>query len=202
MDGILIILFLIWLFRRIARNYKRVTQNAPGASGAQKKPLISLYTGSDSASRAKKEQPSAPKAAEEALHRASEALFDACGVLDESDQAPAQLQEGESRACSHGTVGGSMESADHQGMGEAFVHARQQVETRVEATLEPAAKPIMEATVKTQVHVSRSEEPTQAADEDTGASAQPVFTAAQMRQAVVMAEILRRPAERRRWSAR
>lgn len=194
MNGILTILFLIWIFVRISKNFKKVTKNASTSAGAQKKPLITLYTGSQSERQAQNMPPEPLKTAEEALHQASEALFDACGVLDESDQAPGEMQEGESRQCSHGTVGGSMESADHQGMGEDFVHARQQVETRVEPTLE--------TTVKPQVHVTGSHAPAQDAGESANGAPIPALTAEQMRQAVVMAEILKRPAEGRRWRLR
>ena len=73
-----------------------------------------------------------------------------------------------------------------RGQGEAFEHARQQVQTRVKVNVKP----------------SRS-----ATKEETSAAARPIpeMSAAQMRQAVIMAEILKRPAERfagRRWAAR
>ena len=122
-------------------------------------------------------------------------MFDACAPLDESDHAPTVLDEGESRSCDHGSLGGSMEVADHQGMGEKFVHAQQQVKTRV--------KTEVETRVKTQVHVNRKDVvgETQAVDEEETPVAE--LTPEQMRRAVVMAEILKRPCERqRRWSAR
>ena len=104
------------------------------------------------------------------------------GILDESDRARSDLTEGDSRECDHGSVGGSMDITSHMGLGEEFEHA----ETRVKVNVRPSQA---------------------AAKEETKAATRPVaeMTAEQMRQAVIMAEILKRPSERfagRRWAAR
>ena len=91
---------------------------------------------------------------------------------------PESIDEGDSRACDHGSVGGSMDITDHQGMGGEFVHAEQQVKTTVTTTVKP----------------SRSDGEEASALREVGGI--PQMSAAQMRQAVVMAEILKRPAER------
>ena len=178
MEGILIILFILWLINRVAKNSKKIVKNAPAAApkAPQEKPVQSVKSARESAE-----------------------VFDACGPLDESDRAPVDLTEGESRSCDHGSLGGSMEVADHQGMGEKYVHAQQKVKTRVKT--EVGTK--VETKVKTQVHVNRKDVvgETQAVDEEETPVAE--LTPEQMRRAVVMAEILKRPCERqRRWSAR
>lgn len=178
MQGIIVLIIIVWVVRRIMQTGKKMADNAPGK--AQNPP----------ASNAAEPKPIAPvKSAEKPAEP-----FDACAPLDESDRAPVALSEGESRRCNHGSLGGSMEVADHQGMGEKFVHAQQQVTTRVKAEVETL--------VKTQVRVNRADvvDETQAVDEEKAPVAE--LTAEQMRRAVVMAEILRRPCERRRWSVR
>ena len=183
MQAIIALIIIVWAVGRVMKAGKKVVNNAPGK--AQQPPV------QQAAPAVKSEPPEAPvKSAEE-----SAAVFDACGTLDESDHAPTVLIEGESRSCDHGSLGGSMEVADHQGMGETFVHAQQQIKTRV--------KTEVAATVKTQVRVSREDVvgETQAVDDEETPVAE--LTPEQMRRAVVMAEILKRPCERRRrWSAR
>lgn len=174
MEGILIILFILWLINRVAKNSKKIVKNAPAAApkAPQEKPVQSVKSARESAE-----------------------VFDACGPLDESDRAPVDLTEGESRSCDHGSLGGSMEVADHQGMGEKYVHAQQKVKTRV--------KTEVAATVKTQVHVNREDVVGETHIVDEGEAPVAELTPEQMRRAVVMAEILKRPCERqRRWSAR
>lgn len=174
MEGILIILFILWLINRVAKNSKKIVKNAPAAApkAPQEKPVQSVKSARESAE-----------------------VFDACGPLDESDRAPVDLTEGESRSCDHGSLGGSMEVADHQGMGEKYVHAQQKVKTRV--------KTEVAATVKTQVRVSREDVVGETHIVDEGEAPVAELTPEQMRRAVVMAEILKRPCERqRRWSAR
>lgn len=174
MEGILIILFILWLINRVAKNSKKIVKNAPAAApkAPQEKPVQSIKSARESAE-----------------------VFDACGPLDESDRAPVDLTEGESRSCDHGSLGGSMEVADHQGMGEKYVHAQQKVKTRV--------KTEVAATVKTQVRVSREDVVGETHIVDEGEAPVAELTPEQMRRAVVMAEILKRPCERqRRWSAR
>ncbi len=174
MEGILIILFILWLINRVAKNSKKIVKNAPAAApkAPQEKPVQSVKSARESAE-----------------------AFDACGPLDESDRAPVDLTEGESRSCDHGSLGGSMEVADHQGMGEKYVHAQQKVKTRV--------KTEVAATVKTQVHVNRKDVVGETQVEDDEEAPVAELTPEQMRRAVVMAEILKRPCERqRRWSAR
>ncbi len=174
MEGILIILFILWLINRVAKNSKKIVKNAPAAApkAPQEKPVQSVKSARESAE-----------------------VFDACGPLDESDRAPVDLTEGESRSCDHGSLGGSMEVADHQGMGEKYVHAQQKVKTRV--------KTEVAATVKTQVHVNRKDVVGETQVEDDEETPVAELTPEQMRRAVVMAEILKRPCERqRRWSAR
>lgn len=174
MEGILIILFILWLINRVAKNSKKIVKNAPAAApkAPQEKPVQSVKSARESAE-----------------------VFDACGPLDESDRAPVDLTEGESRSCDHGSLGGSMEVADHQGMGEKYVHAQQKVKTRV--------KTEVAATVKTQVHVNRNDVVGETQVEDDEETPVAELTPEQMRRAVVMAEILKRPCERqRRWSAR
>ncbi len=200
MDGILFVLFLIWLIGRMRKNYKKVTKNAPSSSNKQ--PLITFHWEDvEKADERPAVHPVAPSNEESCSEpvpsaEAAAAVFDECGLLDESDCTPTPQEEGESRLCNHGSLGGSMEAADHQGLGEAFVHAQQQVKTRVETT------------VKTQVHLSREDDEA-LLDEETGAqtNGSSLFpagvTAEQMRRAVVMAEILKRPSERmRRWNPR
>ena len=174
MEGILIILFILWLINRVAKNSKKIVKNAPAAApkAPQEKPVQSVKSARESAE-----------------------VFDACGPLDESDRAPVDLTEGESRSCDHGSLGGSMEVADHQGMGEKYVHAQQKVKTRV--------KTEVAATVKTQVRVNRKDVVGETQVEDDEETPVAELTPEQMRRAVVMAEILKRPCERqRRWSAR
>lgn len=183
MQAIIALIIIVWAVGRVMKAGKKVVNNAPGKA---------QQPSTQKAAPAVKSEPTeAPvKSAEE-----SAAVFDACAPLDESDHAPTVLDEGESRSCDHGSLGGSMEVADHQGMGEKFVHAQQQVKTRV--------KTEVETRVKTQVHVNRKDVvgETQAVDEEETPVAE--LTPEQMRRAVVMAEILKRPCERqRRWSAR
>ena len=102
------------------------------------------------------------------------------GMLDESDRARADLTEGESRECDHGSLGGSMDITSHSGMGEEFEHAAQR------------AKPNVKPAYAAAEQASSLQSPTK-------------LTAAQMRQAIVWAEILKRPSERwqsGRWSVR
>ncbi|MBQ8953934.1 MAG: hypothetical protein IJ048_07435, partial [Clostridia bacterium] len=129
-------------------------------------------------------QPQPPKAPEPVLDMSSAAAPD-YGMLDDSDRARDDLAEGDSRECDHGSVGGSMDITTHMGTGDEFEHARQQVETRVKVNVKPS----------------------RTAQEETAATARaiPELSAEEMRRAIVMAEILKRPAERyagRRWAAR
>lgn len=102
------------------------------------------------------------------------------GMLDDSDRARTDLTEGDSRECDHGSLGGSMDITSHAGMGEEFEHAEQRAKPNVK--------------------------PAYAAAEQAASLQSPTkLTAAQMRQAIVWAEILKRPSERwqsGRWSAR
>ena len=103
------------------------------------------------------------------------------GAMDESDLARSDLSEGDSRECDHGSVGGSMDITTHQGQGVEFEHAKPQVHVNVRPTREAAA------------------------DTQAAAAGAIHMTAAEMRRAVVAAEILKRPSERRaagRWPAR
>ena len=94
-------------------------------------------------------------------------------VLDETDYARSDLSEGDSRECDHGSVGGSMDITTHQGQGDEYQHARQQVKVQVKAHVKPAAEE------KAPVIAPHAR-----------------LTAEEMRRAVVMSEILKRPAER------
>ena len=186
MQGIIFLIIVIWAINRIAKARKKASRKAQNR--------IEPAMPQNAAPVKQTEQPAAPvKSAPES------AKVDMCGMLNESDKAPTALDEGNSRTCDHGSIGGSMEAADHQGMGEAFVHAQQQVQTRVKAEVETK----VETKVKTQVHVSRKDVvgETHAVDDEESPVAE--LTPEQMRRAVVMAEILKRPCERqRRWSAR
>lgn len=183
MQAIIALIIIVWAVGRVMKASKKLVNNAPGK--AQQLPV------QKAAPAVKSEPPAVPvKSAEE-----SAAAFDACGTLDESDHAPTVITEGESRSCDHGSLGGSMEVADHQGMGEKYVHAQQKVKTRV--------KTEVETTVKTQVHVNRKDVVGETQVEDDEETPVAELTPEQMRRAVVMAEILKRPCERRRrWSAR
>ena len=183
MQGIIFLIIVIWAINRIAKARKKASRKAQNR--------IEPAMPQNAAPVQQAEQPAAPvKSAPE-----SAKVLDMCGMLNESDKAPTALDEGNSRTCDHGSIGGSMEAADHQGMGEAFVHAQQQVQTRVKAEVETK--------VKTQIHVSRNDVVGETHIVDDEESPVAELTPEQMRRAVVMAEILKRPCERqRRWSAR
>lgn len=97
-------------------------------------------------------------------------------VLPESDHAVQHMDNGSSRECEHGSVGGSMDITTHEG-GTDFEHA----------------------TVKVTAHV-RPE--FREHDEDTVIGTVRRLDAGDMRRAVIVSEILKRPDERmreRRW---
>lgn len=196
MDGLIGILIFIWIMSRIFGGAKKTAKNAPKRQQGAVRPAPvpvksepepvkvepltyaegeSVYGGYD-----EKEERETPN-------------YMSGSVLDETDYAVSDLAEGESRECSHGSRGGSMDITEHTGMGEEFVHAEQQVKTTVTTTV--ATK------VKTRVKASRGE--SAETDSASASGAMPAMSASQMRQAIVMAEILKRPAERfRRWPSR
>ena len=193
MNGIIPILIIIFIIARISGGMKKVHGNRPGQHGAAPTP-----GGSPARNRAGMSGQTVVVPPGPVQPAQSRPIYDPAtapveqktahlnGMLDESDRARDDLTEGDSRECDHGSVGGSMDITTHMGQGEAFEHARQQVQTRV----------------KVNVKASRS-----ATKEETSAAARPIpeMSAAQMRQAVIRAEILKRPAERfagRRWAAR
>ena len=194
LGGIIPILIIIFIISRISSSAKKVQSARPGQHGAapargpaggQPKPGQRTISATPPGPVAGQPllinlEPAAP-APESAAAR--DRFY---GMLDESDRARSDLAEGDSRECDHGSVGGSMDITSHMGQGDTFEHAKQQVQTSVKVNVRP----------------SRA-----AAQAETKAAAQaiPEMSAKQMRQAVIMAEILRRPAERfagRRWAAR
>ena len=119
-------------------------------------------------------------------------------VLDSSDIMPASVADGDSRECDHGSVGGSMDITTHEGTGDTFEHAKQKVTTQV--------KTQVRTQVATQVKVN-VDTPEQAGPAAPVRPAAPAarWDRARMREAVVMAEILKRPSQRgfgRRGAAR
>ena len=178
MSGLIPFLIILFIFSQINRRSKQVRTNRPGQGGT------APASGADP-KRERTSQAAGPgvrpayvpaQPLVEVPHRPS----DDGGMIDESDRARTDLLEGESRECDHGSLGGSMDITSH--MGGDFEHAQTQVKVRVRP--------------------SRPAEPIEESRPMLSASK---LNAAQMRQAVVMAEILRRPSERmrdRRWTFR
>ena len=100
-------------------------------------------------------------------------------VLAPSDIMPEAVDEGDSRECEHGSVGGSMDIESHEGMSGEFEHAQTKVKTQVKTQ------------VKVNVHTRES------ADTAAPAADRRRIDRQKLREAVVMAEILKRPSERR-----
>ncbi|MBR0463848.1 MAG: hypothetical protein IJJ23_05620 [Clostridia bacterium] len=138
------------------------------------------------AMRANAAQPAAPKVSPAPVSRtpAPAAPAEPAPVardLPESDRMPAFVDEGDSRECEHGSVGGSMDIESHEGMKDGFEHATTKVKTQV----------------KTQVKVNvKTRESDDANDRAPLKSARGVDRKKLM-EAVVMAEVLKRPSERR-----
>ena len=182
LSSIIPILIVIFIISRLAGGAKKVQNGRPGQRSAA--PASGGRPASREAGRTVATPPGPVKAQPlpvnpEPVEEEEEPLY---GMLDDSDRARDDLSEGDSRECDHGSVGGSMDITTHMGRGEEFEHA----ETRVKVNVRPSAA---------------------AAKEETTAAARPIpeMSAEEMRQAVIMAEILKRPSERfagRRWAAR
>jgi len=181
---VLIILFAISHFVR--GMVKQARSGRPGQGGAGPAP------GGGPAGARAAQRPAGPGRPSPAPARPAQPETDSAayagaydGMLDESDRARTDLSEGESRECDHGSVGGSMDITSHAGMGEEYERAKPEVQPLVR-TSASSARPAAEPDAMPADSITR-------------------MTAAQMRQAVIMAEILRRPSERRRagrWSVR
>ncbi len=181
-----IVLIIIFILSQVFKGSKKVKTNRPGQPA---KPAAAPG-GAPSGERGVRRpympaqpvvKPTVQPIAEPAQAAFAPAAADAAaadGLLDESDRARTDLVEGESRECDHGSLGGSMDITTHMGQGAEYERAQVQV------------KP------------SRSDE---TADAPAALVSITKLTAAQMRQAVIVSEILKRPAERmqgRRWAAR
>ncbi len=179
MGGIIPFIVIIWVIFQILTRSKQVKNVRPGQGGAKPAPGESAARGRASRPYVPA-QPSVQPSYTPAQPQSEAAQSYDDGMLDESDRAREDLTEGESRECDHGSLGGSMDITSHAGMGEEFEHARQQATPNVKPAYAAAAESA----------------PMQSASK---------LTAAQMRQAVVWAEILKRPSERwqgGRWTAR
>ena len=181
MSSIIPILIVIFIISRLAGGAKKVQNGRPGQRSAA--PASGGSPARREAGRTVATPPGPVKAQPLPVDlepvKVDESMY---GMLDDSDRARDDLFEGDSRECDHGSVGGSMDITTHMGRGEEFEHA----ETRVKVNVRPTAA---------------------AAKEETTAAARPIpeMSAEEMRQAVIMAEILKRPSERfagRRWAAR
>ena len=181
LEGLLPIIIFIIIASLVSGRSKKIKVNRPGQGGAKPAPGDSTVRRPYAPAQPTVKPSYAPEQpAAEAAAPSSPADGYSGGILDETDRARTDLDEGDSRECDHGSVGGSMDITSHAGMGEEFEHAR------------PQAKP----NVKPAYAAAADSAPLQSAAK---------LTAAQMRQAVVWAEILRRPSERwqgGRWTAR
>lgn len=193
-EGLIAVIIIVVSLVASAKKAKTASKNVPGRKNAARP--VSTAQAKPAA------RPAAPVKSAQPAQPAAEPVQSAVPVqpqvLNESDYARADLDEGDSRECDHGSVGGSMDITSHAGMGDEFVHAQQMVKTTVATS------------VKTQVKVRRDDMPpeepeAEEAQPDNAAirSAAASMNAEQMRQAVIMAEIMKRPSERfRRWPAR
>lgn len=195
MDDLIGLLVFIFAVGKLIGRVKKVQQNAPGKRvppvryvppepAEQTKPTEPVVF----APQPTPEAPAEPDVSQEEFWRQmSEVLQQAAedeGPVAETGGRPAESghetivpeSEGESRACEHGALGGSIPYDEHEGRTD-------------EAPKRPK---------------KRSEEQP---GENTVAAYRPAMNAQEMRRAVVMAEILKRPQERmaeqaRRWSLR
>ena len=187
MSNILPILVILFIISRLFGGAKKVQKGRPGQHGAAPTPgngPARHQGGQPPKTSVTPPMPAQPGPVYEPAEAAADpdaAPYDD-GLLDESDRARFDLDEGDSRECDHGSVGGSMDITTHMGRGKDYEHAQ----TRVKVNVRPSAA---------------------AAKEETTAAAKPIpeMSAEEMRQAVIVAEILKRPSERfagRRWAAR
>ena len=164
MEGIIAIIIIVISLITSANKAKQVKQNAPGQSAApQNAPTQPVYPQSapnrpvQTGGFAKQVAPNRPVPIKT--------------NLPAGHRAVGNMDEGISRECEHGSLGGSMAYESHEG-GSRVQRAQTAYDRQNETSLY-----------------------------------RPAMTAQEMRKAVVMAEILKRPQERmaeqaRRWSAR
>ena len=163
MEGIIAIIIIVISLITSANKAKQVKQNAPGQSAApQNAPTQPMYPQSapnrpvQTGGFAKQVAPNRPVQTKT--------------NLPAGHRAVGNMDEGISRECEHGSLGGSMAYAGHTEGAERSKTANPAM---------PAFEPMQ----------------------------RPVMSAEEMRRAVIMAEILKRPQERmaeqsRRWNAR
>ena len=196
MEGIIFIIIVIWAIGSIGKRARKTKANEPGRQ-ISPNPAPPVRPGSPEPRKmepaAASEIKSAPQPVQ-ATAPGQSLRADQPAVLDESDRARADLSEGASRECDHGSVGGSMDITSHAGMGDEFVHASQQVKTQVQTKVKTQVRTQVQTQVKAHVrdYGANSGADASAAEGVSMAG----LTAEQMRQAVVMAEILKRPDER------
>jgi len=152
--------------------------------------VISLITSANKAKKVKQNAPGQSNAPQNVPQPVLQGDFwkqqAAQRVPAQGQQMQMNLPEGNSRECKHGSVGGSMPIKSHsEGTNEPRI--------RVQASLSGGTK---EGSIHVQAPPAGQMEPVR-----------PVMSAEEMRRAVVMAEILKRPQERmaeqsRRWSVR
>jgi len=187
MEGLIIIIGIVFSIISAINKSKTVKKNAPGKAAAPGKPAAPAA----SVPRMRTEpiqpavrptiaptvHPTAASQPESFWQQVSKAIGEELGAEkpDRGHEAVGRMSEGDSRECDHGSVGGSMAYSGHQEGGTG----KQEKKPARPAYQNPAADPLY----------------------------RPAMNAQEMRRAVVMAEILKRPQDRmaeqaRRWSAR
>lgn len=198
MDALLAIIGIIAVIVNAVNKSKKVRQNAPGQAAAPKSAAPAA-----SVPRARTEQtvrpavqptihptvsvPQSPAADQGSFwQQIGDALQKELGIdtdgADHGRRSP--MNEGDSRECEHGAIGGSMPYGEHEG------------------NKKPADQKSAAAAVKRPVRTEYDRKL-----EANASLYRPAMNAQEMRRAVVMAEILKRPQERmseqaRRWSVR
>lgn len=191
MEGIIVVVGIIIAIVNAINKGKTVKKNAPGQATRPQQPVQPPF---QSAHRARYEQmktpvePARPTVQPTVTPAApSDDFWKQITALMEPEEETAvkgheqvtAMPEGDSRECDHGSVGGSMAYSKHQGGSAVAAQKREAFSSKQYAQTQQTADTLY----------------------------RPARSAQEMRQAVVMAEILKRPQERmaeqaRRWSAR
>lgn len=185
MEGLIVVISIVIAVVNAVNKEKKVRKNAPGQAARPRKTTARFEPLSNEQNADVRSQSTAPSPAQSA-----EFWTQIVETLDHEEkeqatatrghEAAAQMAEGESRECEHGSIGGSMAYDTHEG--ESVVEKRENAalpEDRL-AEKQLTAKP---------------------------SAGRLPLSAQELRSAVVMAEILKRPQERmmeqaRRWTVR
>ncbi len=214
MDILVVIIIVCSVISSLSKAAK-VKKNAPGRTAAPKQPPTPSGQSAGTADSA------APDTMGEFWRQVGSVLMDdeaSSERLDEGHAAVTSMPEGDSRECKHGSIGGSMAYETHQGtlpdVAEGYGDGHEAVAFMPEGNSRECEHGSIGGSMAYESHQGGRTAPeeekrlgrfveTQAID----SLYMPTMNAREMRRAVVMAEILKRPAERRleqarRWSVR